>query len=102
MGTNGYFAFEQYLEFMPFIFDGSRNLSLVAPFFTDIDISRDIGQVSYEIHTDSSSTGILSQVNSLINEHKQTQFNGQWLLVATWEDVPAYGNYSIVRHIHID
>ena len=69
----------------------------MAPFFTDIDISVGIGQIQYEIHTENTSEFILSQVNSLINEQAQTEFNGEWLLVATWDDVPPFGDNSIVK-----
>ena len=97
VGTNGYFAFEQFIGFTPFTFDGNRNISLVAPFFTDTDLSIGKGHVFYEIHTDTTSTEMFSSINSLINEHKQAQFDGKWLMVAKWEDVPPYGNLSIVR-----
>ena len=69
----------------------------MAPFFTDIDITLG-GQINYEIHTVTTSQSILSEVNSLINEHTQTEFNGEWLLVATWDNVPPYGGNSLVRY----
>ena len=68
----------------------------MAPFFTDIDIGLG-GQINYEIHTVTTSKSILSEVNSLINEHTQTEFNGEWLLVATWDNVPPYGDNRTVR-----
>ena len=67
----------------------------MAPFFTDIDISEGVGQIDYEIHTVTTSQSILSEVNSLINEHTQTEFNGEWLLVATWDNVPHISNNSV-------
>ena len=96
MGTNGYFTFDGFNGFSPFIFDANTDVSLVAPFFADIDITGG-GQIRYEIHTDSTSQSILSQVNSVINDHAQTVFSGEWLLVASWENVPPYGDYSLVR-----
>ena len=69
----------------------------MAPFFTDIDI-RLGGQIDYEIHTVTTSQSILSEVNSLINEYTQTEFNGEWLLVATWDNVPPIDDNSIVRY----
>ena len=98
VGTNGYFTFKEFTNFSPFTFNGNRNLSLVAPFFTDIDISSGYGQINYEIHTKITSQFILSQVNSVINDHAQTEFSGDWLLVAMWDEVPRFGGgYSIVR-----
>ena len=58
----------------------------MAPFFTDIDISH-VGQINYEVHAEATSQSILSRVNSLINLHAQTEFNGEWMLVATWDGV---------------
>ena len=66
----------------------------MAPFFTDIDISTGIGQIDYEIHTKRTSESILSLVNLVIND---TDFNGEWLLAATWDDVPPFGDSNIVR-----
>lgn len=63
----------------------------MAPFFTDIDISNGVGEIDYEIHTAATSQSILSQVNSLINEQAETNFNGEWLLVATWDQAPRFG-----------
>ena len=67
----------------------------MAPFFTDIYISGGVGQINHEIHTVTTSQSILSEVNSLINEHTQTEFSGEWLLVATWDNVPHISNNSV-------
>ena len=66
----------------------------MAPFFTDIDISFGIGQIIYAVYDDTIPDGIGSSVNSVINEHILTDFKAEWLLVATWENVPEYGSYS--------
>ena len=72
--------------------------ALVAPFFTDIDISRGVGQIIYENHTLSTSKDLISRVDYIINEQTQANFKGKWMLVATWEDVPQFGSdYNIVR-----
>ena len=68
----------------------------MAPFFTDIYISSGVGQINYEVHTENTSQSLLSRVNSLINHHAQTEFNGEWMLVATWDGVPHITNTSIV------
>ena len=97
MGTNGYFTFDGYDGFFPFPFD-KRNKSLVAPFFTDIDISVGVGQIRYEVHRDNTSEVILSQVNQLINNCSEKEFTGNWLLVATWENVSWYSQPTTVSH----
>ena len=101
VGTNGYFTFDGFTGYSPFIFNENTTQSLVAPFFTDINISEGVGQIDYEIYTLTTSQSILSEVNSLINEHTQTEFNGEWLLVATWDNVPPFGDNSIVRYADI-
>jgi hypothetical protein len=88
VGTNGYFTFDGYTGFSPFLFDANSGESLVAPFFTDINIASGIGQISYEVHNDSTSQSLLSSVDSVINNNIQTNFHGEWLLVAKWDNVP--------------
>ena len=97
VGTNGYFTFDVFAGFVPFTFNENVSLSLVAPFFTDIDISTGVGQIIYEIHTLPTSRRIISKVNSIIKKQTKENFRGEWMLVATWEDVPQYGtNRNIV------
>ena len=99
VGTNGYFTFTEFVGFSSFLFYENTTLPLVAPFFTDIDISNGVGEIYYEIHTAATSQSILSQVNSLINEQAETNFNGRWMLVAKWDNVPPYGGSSNVVRI---
>ena len=96
VGTNGYFTFERFTGYMPFTFSDNKTHALVAPFFADIDIRKNgSGKIEYEIHTNNAT--VLSQVNSLIGDRGH-DFKGTWLLVATWDNVPAYyQDYSIVR-----
>ena len=91
MATNGYFTFDFFNDYSPFIFDESSRRSLVAPFFADIDISGGIGAINYEIHNDVTSQSIISRIDSVISEHMQIEFHGKWLLVAQWDGVPEYG-----------
>ena len=96
MGTNGYFTFDGYTGFSPFLFDANSDQSLVAPFFTDINIARGIGQISYEVHNNSTSESLLSSVDSVINNNMQTNFHGEWLLVAKWDNVPHIDDFTTV------
>ena len=88
VGTNGYFTFDGFTGYSPFLFNENSSVSLVAPFFTDIDISSGIGEISYEVHNGTVSEPVLTSVDSLINEYMQTDFHGEWLLVAKWDNVP--------------
>ena len=96
VGTNGYFTFAEFDGYSPFLFDESTDIPIVAPFFTDIDISNGVGDINYEIHTRSTSEYAISQVDSVINEQADTNFNGRWMLVSTWDSVPPLGDTSIV------
>ena len=92
MGTNGYFVIDNPQSLYPFLYDWPYsfvNHSLVAPFFTAMDISRGVGRIRYEIHTIASSEYLLSNVSKLINEHMGMEFSGEWLLIAEWRDAPA-------------
>ena len=64
--------------------------TIVAPFFTDIDIRGGVGNIEYEVHTNTTSETILSQVNELINNCSGKNFSGEWLLVTSWEDIPLF------------
>ena len=87
---------------VPYLFPGPGSYSLVAPFFTDIDISGGVGQIRYEVHTTATSEDLLSNVSMLINEYMGTEFSGEWLLIAEWRDVPAYGqSLNIVSHQYL-
>ena len=68
----------------------------MAPFFTDINIASGVGTIYYETHTTATSEYILYGVNSVINEQAETDFYGEWMLVATWRDVPPFGDTSVV------
>ena len=99
VGTNGYFTFAEFDGYSPFLFDESTDIPIVAPFFTDIDISDGIGQINYETHTRSTSEYAISQVDSVINQQAETDFSGRWMLVATWDGVPPFGDTSTVSNV---
>ena len=48
----------------------------------------------YEIHTDSTSPALLSQVNQFIHNRYQSNFFGTWMLVAEWNDVTEWNDVS--------
>ena len=74
----------------------------MAPFFTDIDISKGNGNIVYQVHNDLSSgvSQIIAEtVNTEINKQTSTNFSAQWILIATWSDVSPYGNYKTVCYL---
>ena len=68
-------------------YDESIPASLVAPYSAFMEAE---GSISHEVHTITTSISLLSKVNSLINKHMETQFSGEWMLVAEWKDVVSY------------
>jgi len=75
----------------------------VAPFWADIDTELG-GSISYEVHIPSLgsySNTLLDQVSTFISSQKNTQFIGNWMLVASWDQVPKYlGSFSTVSSLH--
>ena len=101
VGTNGYFTFDLFDGYAPFHFDEFTYMSLVAPFFSDIDISGGVGEINYEIHTDVTSQSVISRIDAVISEHMQIDFNGKWLLVAQWDGVPEFGSDIDIVSIYV-
>ena len=66
-------------------------MTLVSPFFADIDVSKGQGDIRYQVHTLAQSPALFADVNKIINEAKGTAFAGKWLLLAEWNDVPEFG-----------
>lgn len=60
---------------------------LVAPLWVNINTNT-TGFVSWEIYDNTNHSELLAMVDQLIQqEQSDTDFNGLWMLVATWEDV---------------
>ena len=59
----------------------------IGPYWIDNDPSAG-GFVSYEVFTGDSDQ--LSEVSNFISETENVAFNGTWLLVAQWDDVPVW------------
>ena len=102
--TNGYLSFgTSYIDFIPQLFPEGRQF-LVAPFWADIDVSRGVGDIRYEVHTTSSSGSFLTDVSDFISNVTGSQFTGHWMLLVEWNDVPHFGtSLDLVRTglIHI-
>ena len=92
VSTDGYLSFGRPITCCPSLTSDSSNSDyIVAPFEADTNIASGRGQVSYEVHTNSTSPAQLSRVNSFIRQQKQSSFAGTWMLVAEWKDVPQSG-----------
>ena len=92
VATDGYFSLDgdRHLPSTPTHTDTIIDYPLVAPYWTDSDVTVGIGSIDYEIHTSETSQHILSSIDSIINEHMQTEFHGEWILLAEWNNVPQH------------
>ena len=61
---------------------------VVAPFWTQNDISHRVGHVAYEVHDLENSENYLTLVSAFISGDQQVHFNGTWMLLAEWNSVP--------------
>ncbi len=82
----------------PNIFPGTSFYNyLVAPFWSDNDITNGVGQVSYQVYNDSQSEA-LSFVSTYVKQQQHVNFTGTWMAVAEWKGVPEYlGEVTTVR-----
>ena len=64
------------------------SLYLVAPFWTDVDIRGEMGDISYQVYSNGSS--LLDTVSTIISDQENISFIGHWMLVAEWSDVPPH------------
>ena len=63
---------------------------IVAPFWSNNDISNRIGNITYEVHSTEVSQSQIALVSSFISQQQQVQFNGSWMIVAKWNGVPQF------------
>ena len=61
---------------------------LVAPFWDDVNIAVGVGNISYQVY--SIGTPPLDTVNTIISDKENINFTAHWMLVAEWDEVPAF------------
>ena len=95
VSTEGYFSVGDTLSRVynvPQRFSSSSPFThFIAPFWSNSDISNRVGNVSYEVHTRYHAPNLINLVSSFISQQQQVQFNGTWMLVARWNNVPQFG-----------
>lgn len=93
VSTNGFFSFDEAVVYnTPQLFSQSFPPAyIVAPFWSNNDISNRVGNITYEIHTVETSPTYTTLVSSFIGQQKQVKFRGNWMLVAHWNGVPQFG-----------
>ena len=89
VSSNGLLSFNRSTNFFnPVLFPNSTSYSyIVAPFWADHD-PRPAGQISYAVY--STNSEVLSTVNRFIRQQTGTNFEGSWMLVAYWDNIPEY------------
>ena len=97
MSSNGIISFgHPFAYHSPHPFQNDFNNYLVAPFWTDNDITHGVGEVSYQIYGSNQSEA-LSYISTYISQQEQIRFTGKWMLLAEWKKVPKFhGNAEIV------
>ena len=56
------------------------------------------GNVTYQVHTNTSSQALLNKVSKYIRQSEENAFSGTWMLAIQWENVPRTGqSTSLVR-----
>ena len=91
---------------MPYLFPSEftfiSSAFLLAPFWSDIDISSPgRGSIKYEVHSGSDDS-FLSQVNSFVSNYTGSEFAGTWMLIAYWDQVPQFPSFiATVVHINL-
>lgn len=111
VSTNGFFSFGEAVVYnTPQLFSPSSPPTyLVAPFWSNNDISNRVGNITYEVHTVETSPSYTTLVSSFISQQKQVKFRGNWMLVAHWNGVPQFGgslatvsfNCAVIILIHL-
>ncbi len=105
VGTNGIISFGEPFTFaspqpFPTVFPFIYENYLLAPFWADVDISPFFGSINdgsikYEVHTTASnfsgSIDLIGRVSNFISNKTETTFEGSWMLVALWDEVPPFG-----------
>jgi len=91
VSTNGLISFgRSFKSHSPHLFPETDFYNyLVAPFWSDNDITNGVGEVSYQTYNNSQSEA-LTYVSTYIKQQHQVNFSGTWMLIAEWKNVPQY------------
>ncbi|KAA0724885.1 IgGFc-binding protein [Triplophysa tibetana] len=88
VNNNGHLTFDgAWSSYSPYAFPAHGSKDIIAPFWTDIDNSRN-GVISYQQYT---SGNVLTQATQDINQYfPDLRYSASWVLVATWDRVAYY------------
>ena len=100
VSSNGFITFGYpYASYIPKQFPISQSLSIVAPFWSDVDISDGIGNIYYHVYAETQSPLIARANEELALFTGEFMINTTWLMVVTWDGVPQFlGSLVKVRN----
>jgi fibulin 1/2 len=94
ISTNGLISFDgPYHSPSPRLFPGFTYISVVAPFWSDVDIRRN-GSVFYNVYTNMNSSYMQRATNDVRELSQDDSYVSEWVLVVTWYQVPNYPHGS--------
>ena len=102
MSSNGLLSFGSgFSDYLSQIFPRSGPPPLIAPYWTDIDLSGGVGDVRYTVYTTENGESYIDQVNEFL-ANETDGFIATTILVAQWIDVCPFGNHfcSEVPKLH--
>ena len=88
INTHGQISLGQsYIDYTPETFPISNKV--IAPYWTDINLTAKYGQINYIIVTKQSndSVGSIALVNNFLASNASVTFNADWILMAQWIEV---------------
>ena len=93
MSSNGLLSFgSPFSSFSPELFPRSGPPPIIAPYWTDIDLSGGVGGVRYTVYTTENGGFYVDQVNEFLAATETSNFTVTTMLVAQWIDVCPFGN----------
>ena len=94
MSSNGVLSFgNALLNFYPEKFPLRTSRTLIAPYWTDIDLSGNVGTVNYAVYTTDNGSSTIDQVNKFLANTESGMFEATTILVAQWIDVCPIHDY---------
>ena len=89
VSSNGLISFGYpFIQHYPELFPIIENLSIVAPFWSNVNTGSGVGNIYYHLYTDTRSPLLLHASKEL--SQFTGDFNITWLMVVTWDRVPQY------------
>ena len=76
---------------------------MVAPFWADADLRRQ-GNITWEIHSlggSEAGDAYLDQVSVFLENREGVNFDGNWMMILDFEEIPPYHAFSLILDVSI-